>query len=162
MNLVERLGQLGLFVASAESLTGGLISSKLIETPGSSKVVLGGIVAYQDQVKKKVLGIPAELLASFGAVDSRVAVLMASSARLQFADANLTSSELVVGVSSTGVAGPDSASGQTVGTVFIGISSARAELAIRFNFEGDRDQIRNMATESALIALGEHLDEFWG
>lgn len=160
MNLIERLGEGGLFVAVAESVTGGLICAKLIDTPGASKVVLGGIVAYQNDVKQNLLGVPIELLLRAGPVDSEVAILMAASVREQFALANSKNASLVIGLSSTGVAGPDAVGGRKVGEVLIGFSSSRGEGYRAFKFQGDRDQIRSQSLDAALLVLREHLEEF--
>lgn len=160
MNLIERLEEGGLFVAVAESVTGGLICAKLIDIPGASKVVLGGIVAYQNDVKQNLLGVPKELLERAGSVDSEVAIIMAASVREQLALANSKNVSFVIGLSSTGVAGPDSVGGRKVGEALIGFSSAMGEGHRAFNFQGDRAQIRSQALDAALLVLREHLEEF--
>ena len=162
MNLIDRLIKLGLFLATAESLTGGLLSGKLIDTPGASQVVLGGIVAYQDAVKQNLLGVQAALIGKVGVIDSEVAVLMATSVRQQFAQADSRDPDLVIGISSTGVAGPLAVGDHKVGEVLIGISSSRASYSRKFHFQGDRAQIREQSVNAALLAVREHLDEFWG
>jgi PncC family amidohydrolase len=160
MNLIERLVEGGLFVAVAESVTGGLICAKLIDIPGASRVVLGGIVAYQNDVKQNLLGVPMELLIRAGPVDSEVAILMAASVREKFALANSKNASLVIGLSSTGVAGPDAVGGRKVGEVLIGFSSSSSEGYRAFKFQGDRDQIRSQSLDAALLVLREHLEEF--
>lgn len=160
MNLIDKLDQLGLFIATAESLTGGLIAAKLIDTPGASRAVLGGIVAYQNDVKQTLLEVPRELLASVGAVDSQVAMAMATSIRERFAVAGLKDPALVIGLSATGVAGPNPVDGHQVGEVLIGFSSAIGQGFRAYKFEGDRAQIRAQSVNAALEWLREHLDEF--
>ncbi|SCX13357.1 CinA family protein [Candidatus Aquiluna sp. UB-MaderosW2red] len=162
MTLIERLEKKGLFLAIAESVTGGLICARLIDTPGASRVVLGGIVAYQNDVKQNLLGVPSELLAKVGPVDSKVAMIMATSVRDKFALANTKNISRVIGLSSTGVAGPDPVGRSEVGEVLIGFSSSRGAGHRAFQFQGDREQIRSQSLAAALLVLGEHLDEFWG
>jgi nicotinamide-nucleotide amidase len=162
MNLIERLGEGGLFVAVAESVTGGLICAKLIDTPGASRVVLGGIVAYQNDVKQNLLGVPRELLERAGSVDSEVAIIMAASVREQFALANSKNISQVIGLSSTGVAGPDPAGRHKAGEVLIGFSSSKGAGHRAFKFQGDRNQIRSQSLDAALLVLREHLEQLWG
>ena len=122
----------GLTIAMAESLTGGLVTAALTTVPGASAVVRGGIVAYAADLKNALLGVDAELLARVGAVDGDVALAMARGARERL--------EASVGVATTGVAGPDPADGQPVGTVHIAVSTAglaRHE-ALMLNGEGEQ------------------------
>jgi nicotinamide-nucleotide amidase len=162
MNLIERLAGLGLYVATAESLTAGLICAKLVETPGASKVVLGGVVAYQNEIKQNLLAVPEALISKASAVDAEVAVLMASAVRSQFGLGSSKNLDQVIGISATGVAGPLPVGDHEVGEVFIGISSARSSAWQKFSFAGNRDQIRQQSVASALVIIREHLDEFWG
>jgi nicotinamide-nucleotide amidase len=106
----------GLTVATAESLTAGMVSAMLADTAGASGMLQGGIVAYQNSVKVDVLGVSPELLAAAGAVDGDVAAAMAAGAR------SILGSD--IGVATTGVAGPDEHDGKTVGTVYVGIATA--------------------------------------
>src|SRR5215813_372923 len=99
----------GLTVGTAESLTGGLVAAALTTIPGSSAVVRGGIVAYAADLKNSLLSVPADLLDRVGAVHPDVALAMASGARNRL--------KATIGVATTGVAGPDPADGQPVGTV---------------------------------------------
>lgn len=97
----------GRTVATAESLTAGMVSAVLADTPGASGMLQGGVIAYQNSVKESVLHVPADLLASAGSVDPDVARAMAAGARTVLgAD---------VGISTTGVAGPDAHDGKPVG-----------------------------------------------
>ena len=147
--LLERLVTAGETVAVAESLTGGLVCSTLVTVPGASRVVVGGIVAYQTDVKASVLGVSAELLAERGAVDPDVALEMARAVRTKFG--------ATIGISTTGVAGPDPQDGVPVGTVFVGIASDRDETVTRCDFEGSRDDIRTLAVGAALMLLENSL-----
>ena len=110
--LVAELTRGHLTIATAESLTAGLISAGLADVPGASAVLTGGAVTYATNRKASVLGVSQELLAQRGAVDAQVAREMAQGA-LRLFDANLA-------VSATGVAGPTEQDGHRVGTVFIG------------------------------------------
>jgi PncC family amidohydrolase len=147
--LLERLVAAGETVAVAESLTGGLVCSTLVTVPGASRVVVGGIVAYQTDVKASVLGVSAELLAERGAVDPDVALAMARAVRTKFG--------ATIGISTTGVAGPDPQDGVPVGTVFVAIANDLDETVTRCDFEGSRDDIRTLAVGAALMLLENSL-----
>lgn len=139
----------GLTVATAESLTAGMVTAVLADTPGASGMLQGGIVSYQNSVKADVLGVPRELLDAVGSVDGDVAAAMAAGARRTCgAD---------VGVSTTGVAGPETHGGKAVGTVFIGIATAAGTTSFAYVFEGNRADIRGQACAAALERLHEAL-----
>ncbi|RLP77784.1 CinA family protein [Mycetocola tolaasinivorans] len=144
----------GRSVAIAESLTGGLVLAEIVGTPGASAVLRGGVVAYDTELKRRVLGVDAALLAERGPVDPRVAREMARGVRRVCATEG---GEAAIGISTTGVAGPsaDPQTGTAVGTVFIGVSSARGERAIALNLDGDRAEIRAKTVCAALSALAE-------
>jgi nicotinamide-nucleotide amidase len=132
---------LGLTLGLAESLTGGLASSRLVNVPGASRWFRGSVVSYASQVKFAVLGVPE------GAVVSEEAArAMAEGAcRVLASD---------VGLSITGVAGPDSQDDQPPGTVFVGLARVGLPaLSFRFNVPGDRDRVRQYATIAALDLL---------
>ncbi|GAA2860711.1 CinA family protein [Paenarthrobacter ilicis] len=138
-----------LTVATAESLTAGMVAAALADTPGASGMLQGGVVAYQNSVKAKVLGVSGDLLAAVGSVDGAVAAAMADGARLACgAD---------VGISTTGVAGPEPHDGKAVGTVFIGVSTADGSTAFEYGFDGGRPSIRRQASDAALARLFEAL-----
>ncbi|MFP5311537.1 MAG: CinA family protein, partial [Actinomycetes bacterium] len=125
----EALGS-GLTVATAESLTAGMVSAVLADTPGASGMLQGGVVAYRNSVKEAVLGVPAELLARVGSVDPDVARAMAAGAR--------TALGADVGISTTGVAGPEAHDGKPVGRVYVGIATAAGTDAFEYSFTGSR------------------------
>lgn len=132
-------------VATAESLTGGLVCATLTDAPGASGTVRGAVVAYATEIKAAVLGVDAGLLQREGAVDREVAAQMAQGVRrLLHTD---------VGVSTTGVAGPDPADGKPVGTVFVAVSGPVATVVEEHAFPGDRDQVRRAAVGAALDLL---------
>jgi nicotinamide-nucleotide amidase len=151
-DLVEKLVARRETLAVAESLTGGLLAATLVEVPGVSKVFRGGLVVYATDLKAKLAGVNATLLAERGPVDPDVArELAAGAARVCGAD---------WGLSTTGVAGPDSQGGVTVGTVFIGlVGPANVERVVRLRFDGDRAAIRTHAVRAALGLLAEALDK---
>ena len=143
-------------LAVAESLTGGLLTAEFVAVSGASEVLLGGIIAYQQELKHELLGVSKALLAEVGSVDAQVATQMAQGVRAKLA-ANMGLHEaLVVGVSTTGVAGPDLQDGKPVGSVFLGISSQAGDYVYELNLVGDRNGIRAQAVQEAVSALGEH------
>ena len=147
--LLDNLAQAGETVAVAESLTGGLVCSTLVTPPGASRVVVGGVVAYQTDVKASVLRVPDALLAERGAVDADVALAMARDVRTQFG--------ATVGLATTGVAGPDPQDGTAPGTVFVALVADREELVEKFAFEGSRDDIRQHTVGATLRLLESFL-----
>ncbi len=143
--VVSRLGALGQSVACGESLTGGLLCARLVDTPGASAVVRGAVVAYATDLKASVLAVDATLLAERGAVDGEVAGQMATGVRsMMRAD---------WGVATTGVAGPDPQDGMPVGTVFVAVAGPEGAVVERHALAGGRDEIRVGAVEMALALL---------
>jgi nicotinamide-nucleotide amidase len=139
----------GRTVATAESLTAGMVAAMLADTPGASAMLQGGVVSYQNSVKAGVLGVPAGLLETAGPVDGDVAAAMAEGAR-RICGAD-------VGVSTTGVAGPDAHGGKAVGTVFVGVAANGMSTAFPYSFTGSRAEIRAQACAAALEQLLEAL-----
>ena len=137
-------------LATAESLTGGLIGSALTSVPGSSEVYKGGVVSYTNEVKSAILDVDDVTLAEVGAVSSETAEQMARGVRKRIgAD---------ISVSVTGIAGPGGAEeGKPVGTVWMGVATARGTKSQRFQFEGDRQSVRAQTVEAALTAFLEEL-----
>jgi nicotinamide-nucleotide amidase len=152
--LVERLGELGWTVASAESLTGGLVASAIVGVPGASQVFRGGVVAYATDVKRSLLGVDAALLEAHGAVHPRVARQMARGVRDALAHDGTPAD---VGIATTGIAGPQSPDEQPVGTVHIAVSTPLGTRVDSLVLDGDRDRIREeaarIAIRRALVAL---------
>lgn len=139
--IIEAASAKGLHIATAESLTGGGVGAKLAQTPGASKVLLGGITAYQDQIKSQLVGASAQLIAQQSAVDAEVCAQLAQGVRSRFAGAMGLSESLVIGLATTGVAGPDAVSNKPVGQVFIGISSSAGVKVFGESFEGSRSDV---------------------
>ncbi len=113
--VVERLIEKNLTIACAESCTGGLLSKRLSDIPGASKTFLGSVISYTNEVKNKVLGIPAELIEEKGAVSEEVAAFMAMNVR------ELIDSDFGIGI--TGLAGPQGDGVNPVGIVYISLST---------------------------------------
>lgn len=138
----------GKTLATAESLTGGGIGAALTAVPGASAVYKGGVVSYTNEVKHALLGVPMELLGSFGAVSAPVAEAMARGARKAL--------KADVAVSVTGLAGPDGDEfGHPVGTVFIGYADDKTALSRECRFEGGREQVREQTILAALQLILE-------
>jgi nicotinamide-nucleotide amidase len=142
----------GLSLAAAESCTGGLVAAGLTSVPGSSDVFRGGVVAYDNDVKRAQLGVSVDTLAEHGAVSAETAAGMARGARTSFgAD---------VAVSVTGIAGPGGGTPEKpVGLVFLHASAPEAELARDLYLPGEREAVRRRATASALHLLRELLTQ---
>ena len=132
-------------VACAESCTGGLLMSHLTDFAGASAYVKGGIVAYNNDVKNKILRVKAETLKNFGAVSSQTALEMATNVRELF--------DSTIGLSTTGVAGPDKSEGKEVGTVFIAAVGEDFSEVKEFHFSGSRSEIKSLAADAAFELL---------
>ncbi len=138
MAVAKEIVALGLTMSVAESLTGGLISARLVNVLGASDWYRGGVVSYASDVKFHLLGVEVGPV-----VSERAAIEMAQGAR------RVIGSDLALSI--TGVAGPSPQEGSSVGTVFVGTSSELfGDRAIRLMLPGDRDRIRQYATISAL------------
>jgi nicotinamide-nucleotide amidase len=154
-SLVSTLEARGLTIAVAESLTGGLLVAELISVPGASAVVLGGVVAYNSELKHSVLGVEAVLLAEHGAVHPDVAAQMATGVRVALATA---AGPAHIGISTTGVAGPDPQDGQPVGTVYLGFAIGESVHTKRLSLTGTRAEIRAAAVDESLLELARLLE----
>jgi nicotinamide-nucleotide amidase len=143
----------------AESLTGGLLASTLIAIPGASQVVLAAVVAYHDAAKHQLLSVPTMTLTTFGAVSAQTAEAMARGARLILKNVPDIDAARVVGISTTGVAGPDLQEGKQVGTVHLCVATDDEVRSLDLHFYGDRGQIRQQACVAALNLLLEQLAE---
>lgn len=161
--VIAAASQRGLTIAACESLTAGLLAASLADVPGASAVLRGGLVTYATELKHTLAGVDADLLAQRGAVDPDVALSMARGA------AQVCGAEL--GISCTGVAGPDPQDGKPVGRVYIGLwqtggagrpgdSGADAEgcgHVQRYDFSGSRAQIRSQVVDAGLDLLARAL-----
>lgn len=152
----EALRERGWTLGIAESLTGGGVAAEFVSVPGASAVLLGGVVAYATPVKHTLLGVDSELLAEHGPVHPQVALQMADGVRSAVAVGGRGAD---AGISTTGIAGPDSPDGQPVGTVHIGVVTPQGERTAAFRFAGDRAQIRAQAVQAAFSTLLDVLGE---
>lgn len=156
--VIDSLQSKNLKLALAESLTGGLLCSELVTVPGASNVVLGSIVAYNSGLKSSALGINTDLLAEVGAVDPEVALKMAEGVRSRMSLQLMIPTEEVLGVSTTGVAGPDTQDGKPVGLVYIAISGPKGDEVWEESFSGDRQTIRSQTVSQVFVRIGEYLN----
>ena len=140
----------GLWLAAAESCTGGLVTSRLTDVPGSSRYVGASIVAYANEAKTRLLGVPEALLAAHGAVSEPVAQAMAEGIRAR-AGADF-------GLGITGIAGPGGGTPEKpVGTVAVALASAGGTAVRTFRFFGDRELVKFQASQAALDMVRRHL-----
>ncbi len=150
--LVASLSGRGETLATAESLTGGQLAATVVDVPGASAVLRGGLIVYAVDLKASLAGVSEQLLNERGPVDPEVAVALARGARQRCA--------ATWGLSSTGVAGPEPHGGQPAGTVYIGVSGPDVERAVRLALPGDRAAVRAGTVVAAITllldALGEH------
>ncbi|MFQ5736916.1 MAG: CinA family protein [Thermodesulfobacteriota bacterium] len=138
-------------LAVAESCTGGLLSSMITEVPGCSAYFRGGVVAYANDAKKRLLGVSAATLDRHGAVSAQTATEMAEGARKRL--------QADVSVSITGIAGPGGGSAaKPVGTVYCAVSSRDGTKVERFLFEGGRKAVRRASALAAIDGLIRLLD----
>ncbi|MEO1090971.1 MAG: nicotinamide-nucleotide amidohydrolase family protein [Pseudomonadota bacterium] len=133
-------------LATAESCTGGLVAGRLTDVAGSSAVVIGGVVAYANDVKERLLGVPRSVLATAGAVSEESAVAMAEGGRRLF--------DVDAVVSITGIAGPGGGtSAKPVGLVHFALATAKSTTHRRVVLPGDRRQVRDASVDVALNLL---------
>ena len=138
-------------LATAESCTGGLVGAALTGLPGSSAWYLGGVVAYANELKIRLLGVPAEILAAHGAVSLETARAMAAGARAA------TGADFAVAI--TGIAGPSGGTPEIpVGLVYVGVAAPHGTATFKHHFSGSRAEIRQAATEAALRHLLEAVE----
>ena len=139
-------------LAVAESCTGGLLGGRITAIPGSSDVFAGGVVAYDDAVKRQMLDVPASLLDTYGAVSENVARAMATGALHRFG--------VGAGLAVTGIAGPSGGSSEKpVGTVWLAAAFGGQTRALKRIFPGDRSEIRARAAQAALDLMRRLIGE---
>lgn len=149
--LISELAERGWTLSVAESCTGGQLAAALTAVPGASRVFLGGVVAYANEVKIELLGVDWRTLEDFGAVSEETAVEMAALARERF------NSDFAI--ATTGVAGPGGGSAlKPIGLVYLAWANARGVRTERRLFHGDRANVQAQAVEQALAGLWKGLE----
>lgn len=152
--VVEALRRAGATVASAESLTGGLVAAALTSVPGASDVFRGGVVVYATELKATLAGVPNDVLDRHGPVAAATAEAMASGVRVACG--------ATYGLATTGVAGPDAQAGYQPGTVHVAVAGPggiRVRSAEPSCDVGDRAAVRRLAVGMALALIAEELDD---
>ena len=141
-SLIKKLQENNLTIAVAESLTGGLVAASLTEIPGASKVFKGSITAYSDEIKQNVLNVNKETISKFTSISEQVALEMAINVR------KIMKSD--IGISTTGVAGPEKSAGFAPGLVFVAISIGDHNMCQKLEITGDRSKIRHQTVQEIL------------
>jgi PncC family amidohydrolase len=143
IQLGELLSDSGLTISVAESFTGGMIGHVITNAPGSSRYFEGGVIAYANEVKMEILGVSEQTLIDHGAVSRETVLEMARGVRAAL--------NTDIGISSSGIAGPEGGSAQKpVGMAWIGLSASNTEYAEQFLFQGDRLQIKEQGVQTAI------------
>jgi nicotinamide-nucleotide amidase len=149
--LQERCMVRGVHLATVESCTGGLVGHVLTETPGSSAFYVGGFVTYSDQLKRELVGVPADVLAAHGAVSAQTAIAMATGGRAR-AHADL-------GAAVTGIAGPDGGSAaKPVGLTYVAVADDAGTTVRRHLWTGTRSDNKRASAQALLELLLERID----
>ncbi len=144
------LRQKGLTLGLVESATGGLVSHRITNIPGSSDYFKGSVTAYSNETKIKVVGVSEATINQYGAVSPEVAEEMAAGGR------KLLAADICL--ADTGIAGPGGATaGKPVGLFYIGLSHGERTYSRKHNFQGDREQNKQSAAEAALGWLKDYL-----
>ena len=144
-SVVKKLSKIRKSISVAESITGGGLASALTDIPGASKVFIGGVIAYSDQVKINELSISKADLLKYGAVSEEIALAMAQGCLKKF--------KTDYALATTGVAGPGSDNGVKAGTAWVGVAGKGESFAIALSLSGTREIIRHATITSALAAL---------
>ena len=150
-SLVRLLEERNETVSTAESCTGGMISSAITSVPGSSGVFEYGAVTYSERIKTLVLSVPESVIEEYGVVSNEVASYMANGVREK--------SSSTYGVATTGIAGPSGGGVLPVGTVCISVSSSERCVSGTYHFDGNREEVRLSATQKALEILLEFIKQ---
>ena len=145
LDVIDALRGTGQTVATAESLTGGLLCATLVDVPGASEFLKGGVVAYLPESKIDVLGVDADLIERVGTVHDEVAAAMAEGA--------VRVMRSTWGVATTGVAGPEPSEGKPVGRVHVAVAGPDGVVTRELSLQGDRNLIREQAVDAALSLL---------
>lgn len=147
--IIRGLQAQGLTVATCESLTGGMICAALVDVPGASRVVRGGLITYQTDTKSLLAGVDAGLIETHGVVSAEVAKAMAQGARHRL--------QADIAVSATGMASPGEIGDPPAGTVFVGLASAAGVQAVELHLTGDRQAVRQQTVDAAIKLIGQEI-----
>lgn len=147
----------GIKINVAESLTAGLVAASLASVPGASAVLVSGVVAYHNAAKHQLLAVPTVTLVSFGAVSAQTAQAMAVGARGLVDNVPGIEDDKVIGLATTGVAGPDAVEGKPVGQVFVALATSGKVESLNLQLGGTREEIRVAAAEAVLRMLLEEI-----
>jgi len=150
--LGEKLRDRKLTLAVAESCTGGLLGSRLTDVAGSSDYFLGGVIAYQNEVKEALLHVPPEVIEAYGAVSAQTVEAMASGCRELF--------KCDIAASITGIAGPGGGTVEKpVGLTYIGLATSRGVISRRFRWKGSRTQNKESSVRAAIEMILSALEQ---
>lgn len=149
VGVLEALAGRGETLATAESLTGGLLAARLTDVPGASRSFVGGVVSYATRVKVSALGVPEDVVERHGVVSRECVVAMAQGVRTRL--------DATWGLATTGVAGPDEQDGHPVGTVWVAVAGPSATGARLLALGGDRSGIREATCAAVLSDLAAML-----
>jgi nicotinamide-nucleotide amidase len=154
MSLEQEIGNLlrqkGLTLGLVESATGGLVSHRISNIPGSSDYYKGSVTAYSNEVKSKVVGVSQDTINQYGAVSPQVAEEMAQGGK------KLLAADICL--ADTGIAGPGGATPEKpVGLFYLGLSHGEITYSQKHQFQGEREQNKQSAAEAALLWLKEYL-----
>lgn len=146
VQIKEALTQRGESMATAESCTGGLVAASIVAEPGSSDILAGGIVAYRNEIKEILLGVPHDVLERFGAVSEQTVEAMAEGALRKFG--------CQWAVSTSGIAGPTGAEpGKPVGFIWMCVANNQEKVSFSEIFDGNRNEIREKSVYKVLGKL---------
>lgn len=148
--MLESLAERGETLATAESLTGGLLAARLTDVPGASRSFVGGVVSYATRVKVSMLDVPADVVEQHGVISEECAIAMAHGVAFRL--------DATWGMATTGVAGPDQQEGHPVGSVWVAVAGPGGAQARKLTLEGDRSSIRQASCDAALSVLEGMLD----
>lgn len=149
--LVDMLRQKNMKCSFAESLTGGMIASSIVDIPGASDVFDGSIISYTDAIKINVLGVDSEVIECDTAASFRCAEQMAQGVL------RLMNSDFAISV--TGIAGPGDYYGQKAGTVYFAVADSLDTVSYLMHFDGDRDSVRLQTKDYAIKLAWEYINE---
>jgi nicotinamide-nucleotide amidase len=145
--VIELIRGQGATLATAESLTGGMVGSALTDVPGVSAIYRGGVIVYATDLKATLAGVPADLLADVGPVHPDTAAALAAGVRERLG--------ATYGLATTGVAGPDSQAGIKAGTVYVAAAGPTAVMVRKLSLDGDRETVRRGSVQAVLELAAE-------